>query len=154
MNCATGKDEVSPFLPMLPSLLSHLPLPPFTYNVPLFSKPSPSPMSFFASHFLLLYFLLLFPFLIIPPFISPHPTSPFFLSPLGDPLQFPGNSGGAGEADVQRSGRRHGGLVWFPSGLPLLPHPLRRDSIACVDGYLHWCSQGTPAQRTAQVRSG
>lgn len=79
-----------------------------------------------------------------------HPS----LSPSGDPLQFPGDPGGAGEADVQRSGRRRCGLVWFPSCLPLLPHPLRRDGPARVDGYLHWCSQGTPAQRTAQVRSG
>uniref|UniRef100_A0A8D3E862 Major facilitator superfamily domain-containing protein 3 n=1 Tax=Scophthalmus maximus TaxID=52904 RepID=A0A8D3E862_SCOMX len=71
-----------------------------------------------------------------------------------DPLQLPGDSGGAREADVQRPGRRRGRFVWFPSCLPLLPHPLRRDGPACVDGYFHWCSQGTPAQGTAQMRSG
>lgn len=91
------------------------------------------------------------------------PLSSFFFSLVstgpssllsGHPLQFPGHSGGAGEADVQHAGWRPGRLVRIPSCLPLLPHPVGWDGPACVDGHLHRGSQGTPAQRTAQVRPG
>lgn len=113
----------------------------------------PSPLCFSSAHFpLLRLLLLLFPHHSSPLFLSSYLPTPLHL--LGDPLQLPGHSGGAGEADIQRSGWRFGGLVWFPSCLPLLPHPLGRDSPARVDGYLHRCSQGAPAQRTAQVRLG
>lgn len=119
-----------------------------------FPKLSPFPLSLFSSHILLLYLLFLISFLIIlPPLFHSSYVSAAFL-PLGDPLQFPGDSGGTGKADVQRSSWRRGGLVRFPSCLPLLPHPFRWNGPACVDGYFHWCSQGTPAQRTAQMRSG
>lgn len=135
ISCARGWDEVVTFstlvpLSTFPSYYSH------TYNEPLF------------------FYILSFPFALPSPspppltILSHHCSSLFsssFLSPSGDPLQFPGDSGGAGEADVQRSGRRCGGLVWFPSCLPPLSHALRWHGSACVDGYLHWCSQGTPA---------
>lgn len=122
---------------VLYSLYSHT----LAHNVPLFS---PS-YSFARVLFTSLTFLSLTS--------SSHFFSPGRSSLLsGDPLQFPGHSGGAGETDVQHSGWGPGGLVRIPSCLPPLPHPVRWDSPACVDGNLHWCTQGTPAQRTAQVR--
>lgn len=87
-------------------------------------------------------------------FLISFPITTLSVLPLGDPLQFPGDSGGAREADVQCTSWRYGWLVWFPSGLPPLPHPIRGNSPACVDGYLPWCFQGAPDKRGAQMRSG
>lgn len=103
---------------------------------------SPSSFSLFLSSPFLLFF-----------FLFSLVSSGLPLS-SGDPLQFSGHSGGSGEADVQHAGWRPGRLVRIPNRLSPLPHPVGWHSPACVDGHVHRSSQGTPAQRAAQVRAG
>lgn len=87
ISCTNDGLKFSPFPPVFPSTFpsyySH------TYNEPL------------------LFYILFFLFALLSP--SPLPLTVFshhcsslfsFLSPSGDPLQFPGDPGGAGEADV------------------------------------------------------
>lgn len=85
-----------------------------------------------------------------PPFFA-HLHSSFAPSSSGNPLQFPGDAGGDGEAELQRRGRRSGGLVGFPGGLPPLPHAVCWDGPSRVDGHPNRCSQGAPAQGAVQA---
>lgn len=78
-------------------------------------------------------------------------TPLFHLCLSGNPLQFSGNTGSAGQADLQRCGRRFGWLVWLPSGLPPVSDPVSWNGPSRVDGHFYRCSEGAPAQRSVQV---